>query len=330
MLNKGLRTPELDVLYRFRSFIQHLSKQIENESLINSNDQLKMIYLGQTIHSNDLEDLNKSLHSSSYLFFNQFLTGASNLSRSIEIAQNLPRPSEDFLPVILHLDISSNLQCANTSSLRYLVDDNNDVILNMGIISKITKIEKITTDEKNYASIHLQLVELKNEQFLRELIEPKRKDILVTSPLISLIKLMLLTNQNHRAEQFIESLHNDVTIEGDPNLQGSLAASCHLIGASAHQQGDFKRAVHFFHLSLKTFLRFVPADSVQLSPTYNNIGSMYFRQEDFDQSLFYHEKALQVQLQSSNPNLSSIASYSNNIGVVHLKQGGYQQAIKAF
>lgn len=331
MLNKALRTPDLDILYRLRLFIQHLHQQIANESLSVSDEQSTIVHLGQTIHRNDLEDLIKSLHSSSYLFFNQFLTGTFSLSKSIDVALDLPRPSEEFLPVILHLDLSTHLKYANTSSLRYLVNGHDEVLLNLGILSKIIKIDRIDESQnKTYASIHLQLMELKSEHHLRDLIASKRKDILVPSPLISLIKLMLMVNQESRAEQLIESLYPDETMASNPEFQGALAASCHLVGAAAHQKGDFKRAVNLFHLSLKTFLRFMPEDSVQLSPTYNNIGSMYFRQEDYEQALLYHEKALQVQIKSSTPNLSSMASYSNNIGVVYLKQGQCQKAIKAF
>lgn len=328
MLNKGLRVPEADILFKFRLFIQHLTEQIENESISNTS---LTVYLGQTIHQKDLDDLQKQATNNHHLLvFNQFLFGATDLSNAIEIAKNLPCSTEEHLPVVLHLNIASNFKCANASSLRYLVDDKNDVLLNMGMIARLTRVDKDQHNEHGIAAVYLTLIQLEKEEKIQENLQIKRNEVKGAAPLVTLIKLMLTMNQQARAEELIDMIFNDDLLKSDPNLQGSLAASCHIVGAACHARGDFKRAVEFFHLSLETFLRFVPSDAVQLSPTYNNIGSMYFRQEDYEKAEEYHQKALDVQIKSHNPNLNSIASYSNNVGVVHLKQGKYNQAAKAF
>jgi len=327
VLNKALRVPEADVLFKFRFFIQHLTEQIQTESI--STTPLT-VYLGQTIHQTDLDDLHKSLTNNSLLAFSQYLSGSTDLSNAIEIARNLPRPSDEYLPIILQFDMSSNLKCANTSSLRYFVDDKNDVLLNMGVAGRLTKIVKDQQNENGITTIYLTLVNFNDEPNIRENLAQKRKEVKGAAPLVTLIKLMLMMNQQARAEDLIHLIFNDDLLKSDPNLQGSLAASCHIVGAACHARGDYKRAVELFHLSLETFLRFVPADAVQLSPTYNNIGSMYFRQDEFEKAAEYHQKALDVQIKSHNPNLNSIASYSNNVGVVQLKQGKFNDAAKSF
>ncbi|CAF3533517.1 unnamed protein product [Rotaria sp. Silwood1] len=327
MLNKALRIPEADVLFKLRLFIQDLYHQIENESISNTS---LIVYLGQTIHQNDLDDLQKSLTNHGLLVFSQFLFGSTDLSKAIQIAKNLPKLSDEYISVILHLNVPLNMKCANTCSLRYNVDDNNDVLLNMGIIGRLTKIEKNSNNNNGIASIYLTLIKCENEHSIQRMLEIKRNEIKGAAPFVSLIKLMIIMNQQTRAEHLVQMIFNDDTLKSDPNLQGSIAASCHILGAGCHARGDYKRAIELFHLSLDTFLRFVSPDAVQLSPTYNNIGSMYFRQEDYIKALEYHQKALDVQLHSHNPNLSAIASYSNNIGVVYLKQRKYIDAAKSF
>jgi len=330
MLNKALRIPEADVLFKLRLFIQHLFHQIENESILNTSEATLTVYLGQTIHQHDLEDLQKHLANHGLLVFSQFLFGSTDLLRAIQIARNLPALSDEYIPVIIHLNISTNMKCANTSSLRYTVDDDNDVLLNMGITGRLTKIEKENNNENGIASIYLTLVESKSEPFIQRVLEKKRNEVKGAAPFVTLIKLMMSMNQQARAEQLVQMIFDDETLKSDPNLQGSVAASCHILGAACHARGDFKRAAELFHLSLDTFLRFVPADAVQLSPTYNNIGSMYFREENYEKAIEYHQKALDVQIHSHNPNLNAIASYSNNVGVVQLKQGKYNDAAKSF
>lgn len=327
MLNKALRIPEADVLFKLRIFIQHLHQQMTNESISNTS---LTVYLGQTIHENDIDDLQKRLTNNGILVFSQFLTGSTDLSHAINTAKNLPRLSDEYVPIILHLNISSDIKCANTSSLRYIVDDDNDVLLNMGIMARLIKIEKDQNNENGIASIYLTLIKYENERNIQRLIDAKRTEVKGAAPFVTLIKLMLMMSQQTRAEQLVQMIFDDDLLKSDPNLQGSLAASCHIIGAACHGRGDYKHAVELFHLSLDTFLRFVPADAVQLSPTYNNIGSMYFRLDEYVKAAEYHQKALDVQLSSHNPNLNSIASYSNNVGVVQLKQGKYQDAAKSF
>ena len=124
MLNKALRIPEADVLFKLRLFIQHLHQQIANESI--SNTSLS-VYLGQTIQPSDLDDLEKCSTNNGLLVFSQFLFGSTDLSRAIRIAKDLPILSDQYVPVILHLSIPADFKCANTSSLRYVADDDNDV-----------------------------------------------------------------------------------------------------------------------------------------------------------------------------------------------------------
>ena len=323
MLNKALRIPEADMLFKLRLFIQHLHEQIRNESISNTSIT---VYLGQTIHRNDLDDLEKSANNHGILAFSQFLFGSTDLSRAIRVAEALPIQSDGYVPVVLHVNIPADFKYANTSSLRYVVDDDNDVLVNMGLMGRLTKIDKGLNGTN--AEIHLTLVKFENERNIQRIISVKRGEIKGAAPFVSLIKLMLMMSQQARAEQLVQMIFDDDLLKSDPNLQGSLAASCHILGATCHGRGDFKRAAELFHLSLDTFLRFVPSDAAQLSPTYNNIGSMYFRQDEYAKAEEYHQKALDVQLKSTNPNLNSIASYSNNIGVVYLKQARYAEAAK--
>ena len=82
--------------------------------------------------------------------------------------------SDVFIAVILYLTIPSNFKCANTSSLQYLVNDQNDVLLYMGLITRLTKVEK---NENGIASVYSTLTKLENEQNLREALSSKREEV---------------------------------------------------------------------------------------------------------------------------------------------------------
>ncbi|CAF1625644.1 unnamed protein product, partial [Adineta ricciae] len=188
MLNKALRVPEADVLFKLRLFIQHLHHQISNESISIPSGEDFLVYLGQTIHQNDLEDLQKNSSTNDLLVFSQFLSGTTDLSKAIQTARNLPTLSEEYIPVILHFNLTSNTKYANTSSLRYGVDDDNDVLLNIGLMGRIIQIEKVHQNQNNIASIYLTLVEIKNERILQQLLQAKRNEVKGAAPFVTLIK----------------------------------------------------------------------------------------------------------------------------------------------
>lgn len=77
-----------------------------------------MFYLGQTIHRNDLDDLEKSSKNHGILVFSEFLFGSTNLARANRIAQDLPIHSDEDVPVILQLNIPTDFKYTSTSALR--------------------------------------------------------------------------------------------------------------------------------------------------------------------------------------------------------------------
>ncbi|CAF3933768.1 unnamed protein product [Rotaria sp. Silwood2] len=164
--------------------------------------------------------------------------------------------SDEYIPVILHLNLSSSLRCAHTSTLRYTVNDDNDVLLNMRIMGSLIKVEKDNHNEHGITSIYLTLIES-------------------AASFVTLIKLMMIMGQRIHAEQLVQMIFDDETLKSDPHLRDSLAALCHILGATCHIRsdshiqkfwirhcGDFKRAAELFHLSLDTFLRFAPANAL--------------------------------------------------------------------
>ena len=202
MLNRALRIPEADVLFRLRLFILHLYEQIRNKSFSNTS---LMVYLGQTIHRNDLNNLEKNTTNHGLLVFSQFLFGSTDLSRAIRIGQDLPIQFDGYIPVVVYLNIPVD---ANTSSLRYVVDDDdNDVLLNMGVMGRLSKIDK---GLNGIADIHLALMQFENERNLQRIISVKRGEIKGATLFVSLIKLMLMMSQQARTEQLVQLMFDDL------------------------------------------------------------------------------------------------------------------------
>lgn len=326
MIDKALRFPDADILYKLRVFIQDLCQQIENES---TSDSLT-VYLGQSILQNDLDDLQKNMLDKNLLIFPNFLFGSTDQSRAIRVAKQIPSLSEDYMPLIIRVDVPEGFKWANTSSRRYSVDEDNDVLLNMNIMGRLVKIEKTNVNGDQIACVHLALIKCENQRNIQEILNVKRAEIKSFSPFSSLIKLMIAMNQQAPAEQIIEAMFDDNSLKDDVNIQSSIAASLHILATSRRNQEDFQRAVELYHLSLNSFLRIIPANALELSTLYINIATMYFRLNNYEKAHEYYQKALEIHIHSNTPDLYCVSNCTNSIGIIYLKQGKYPEAIKSF
>ncbi|CAF1403591.1 unnamed protein product [Rotaria magnacalcarata] len=204
MLNKALRIPEADVLYKLCLFIQDIFHQIQNESVSDS----IAVYLGQTIQRDDFDSSQKTLSNNNLIAFPQFLSCSKDQLRAICVAKKLATLNDNFMPIIIHLDIPANMKCATISSCRYFIDNEKDILLNMGTMARIVKVEKESFNRNQIASIYLILVLSESQQNIEQILETKRTEIKCFAPLLSLIKLMALMNQQIAAEHIVETTFN--------------------------------------------------------------------------------------------------------------------------
>ncbi|UJR20495.1 hypothetical protein I4U23_023623 [Adineta vaga] len=326
MINKALRIPEADVLYKLRVFIQDLYEQLIEEA---TNSSLT-VYFAQTIQRSDLDDLHKNILSSNLIILPQFLFGSTDRTRAIRIAHDIPRLTADFVPLIICINIPDGFKCANLHSHRYEIDEDNDVLLNMNTMGRLTQIDKEHTNEDHIAYIYVTVVKCEHQQQVQQILDVKRTEMKSFSPFATLIKLMIAMNQQTSAENFTVSMYKNPFLRDNTNIQSSIAACLHVLATNYRNQEDFHRAVHLYLLSLQAFLRVIPPNALELSTLYINIATMYFRIDNYEKALDYYQKGLDIHLHSNSPDLYSISNCTNSIGIVYLKQERYEDAIKSF
>lgn len=320
MLQKALRIAQPDILYRLRSFIFDLSQQIQRESTA----EALTVYLGQTIQRTDLDDLEGNRLINDLLVFPQFLFASTDRERAIRIAQDLPLDNDDSIAIVIRIDLSEDCKCAARLTLD---DDDNDVLLNLGIMGKIIKINQ---SDDPLPEIHLRVIQSDEQQNLQQILDVTRVEIKGISAFVGMIKLMIQMNQQTVAEQLVQNMSGDEIFQSDVPFQGSLAASCHILAQLRRNQEDYQHALELYLLSLNIFLRITSSKSIELSALYSNIGSMYFRLDNYDKSQEFYQLALDTQLHSNTPDLYSVSSFTNSIGIIYTKQSKYPEAIVFF
>jgi len=304
MLNRALRTEEIDILFKMRWILQAINNQIKQ------NHFSKIVYRIHHLSSNQFQKLKE--HSGGLISFGTFLDCSLNEPSEIE---NI----DEMETILFRIKTTNGIE---TEQLRHF-DSKTEILLPLDNVYHIQSIEK--TNE-NCWIISLINVNKDNQQF-KELTNSMREDIQGPVVLIQLGKLLISNNDYLHADYLARLLFNDNSLKDNPTLLASLAALHHLLGSVDNRLNNYRAARLQFEQSLKIFLTFISEDNQILSATYNNIGSMFYQEDQHDQAIIYHQKALQCQLKASSPDIEAIATYSGNIGAVYLDQRKYDQAL---
>lgn len=313
ILNKAFRIPEIDVLFKVRLFIQHLNQFIVSSSWRKAN--IRTVYRSTWLTDDQIDSLKKHADLHGLISFSGFLR--ASLDRPKTSSSNRHRtPTDKRKQVFFRIELSSNDS--------FIVQDD-QVLFSLSVVGQI---ENFTKDNDGLVQLQLKLVS-SDDQSLERILEPVRKEIRAPYPSLRVVKLFIELKEYSRAVLLGQQLLAQFNGARKDNLL-ALARLYHSLGTTLYETEEYEQALDVINKSHELYLRFLPEDAPQLSPTWNNMGSIYLKQGKIDLALQYHERALNIQLKSPSPDLPSIISYSNNIGGVYLKLERYDEALLHF
>lgn len=306
MITRAFRVLDPDILFKLRYFIQHLHRQLQSK--VNTN----VLTVHRTLRIQQ-ELFNKmKQNQGSLLSFNEFIFFNKNQS-TIE-----PSPiNKDSKLVHFRIDLGNGIA-------RYDMETkSNEVLLTLGIIFRIDKLEQI--DEETFT---VQLTTNKDILQTGQLLtNDLRNAVCGPFPLVRMVKLMKQRGLTAYIEYFCLMLIDDPQAEKDETANLTLGGLIHSLGTYYYEKKQYEQALSYLQSALKVYLRVLPDNDVRLTPTYNNIGSIYHKQGLHQQALEYHQKAYEIQKNSTDPDMDSIAAYVGNIASVLPKLGRYKDAI---
>ena len=304
MLDRALRTREIDILYKIRCFIQALHQQIKQEEF------------SATVHRIyhcSLDELTK-FQENNLLSFDTFVQCTSNQPSFIDKIQGM---ETILFRIITTVGIEIEKHSGDSEA-------KGRVLLPFDNLYRIQSIE----NDLNHQYWNVRLLNIsQDDQVFKQLTKEIREQIEGHVVLIRLGKLLLFTNDYCHADYLARLLFDDGSLKHSPILLASLAALHHLLGSVDYQQNRYRIARRQFERALKIFLSFIAEDHPILSTTYNNIGSMFYQEDQHEQAIVYHQKALRCQLRSSSADIEAIATYLSNIAAVYVDQEKYPQAL---
>ena len=320
MITRGLRSPEPDILYQLRFFVQQIHQQLLSEPNPPSVNG-KFFYRKQLISTKELEKL--AANHGSLLCFSNFLLTTIDPSSMDRLTKS--KDSAATVPVLFRIAVDSKTKFnafANIDRLCHSPAGNNAIMFSMNVVFRINSVK---TDAKNVHTVDLSIV-TEDDKHLRAAIHFLDRRVIDGPPLVRLTDLMAETGEYFRADQFADMIMADESANNEMALT-KLSKIYHALGTTLYKALKFDDALRVLKKSLAIQLLLRPADHITLSPTYNNIGSIYLKQRKYDLALENHKKALDLQVKSPNPDPDSVVAYLDNIASVYMEQKKYREAL---
>ena len=323
MLNRALRTHEVDTIIRLGFFIQDLHRQIEGlhrEQTENQQKRIFTVYRGQGLSKIEFTKMIKA--QGGLMSFNNFLSTSKKRKISLDYAEDALN-NLDMVGILFKMTIdpaSLSTPFALIDGLSYYAAEQ-EILFSMHTVFRIGDIKPIENKTRLY-QVELKLTNIRNQQIIA-LIERMREETRGSTGWHRLGMFLIKLGKFDKAEHVYRALF-DVTSD-----ETEKALLYHQFGLIKRNQGDYKEALTSYGKTLEVCQKIYSEDHEDLATVYNNIGQVYNSTGDYVKALEYYQKSLAIYQKTLDPNHLSVAISYNNIGLVLKFLGDYSKALES-
>jgi tetratricopeptide (TPR) repeat protein len=325
MLNRALRTTDVDIIIQMGFFIGDLHRHIEilhQEQF--GGDQIGKtltVYRGQALSTVDFKTLKDT--KGGLLSFNNFLSTSKDRTVSLPFAQSaLTDPDSVGILFVMTIDPSkSTTPFASINGVSYFQTED-EVLFSMHTVFRIGKVQSMGENPRLF-QVDLTLTG-EDDKDLRVLMDRIREETFPDSRGWYRLGLVLhKMGQFDKSQQVYETLLDQATDESEKS------SIYHQIALAKDEQGEYEEAITFYDKAIEIYKKTLPLNDLSFASTYNNIGNVYRNMGDYPKALSSYEKAHEIKQQSLPPNHPDLAGSYNNMGIVHKNMGDYPKALSS-
>jgi tetratricopeptide (TPR) repeat protein len=325
MLNRALRTMEVDLTIKMGFFIRDLHNHIATLHLKQYGGQNHWnsftVYRGQGLSQTDFENLKKI--QGGLLSFNNFLS--TSLDRQVSLAfaesnQYNPDHVGVLFEIIINPSISSS-PFANVWSASHFQEEE-EILFSMHSVFRIGQVKQIDNNDRLW-QVDLILTG-DNDPQLHALTERMQEEIGGLTGWHRLGKLMIKLGHFDKAEELYEILRQQTTNEREK------VDLFHQLGLIKDGQGKYAEAIGFYEKALQIKQKTLPVNHSSFATSYGSIGLVYHNMGEYSKALSYYEKALEISQKTLPANHPDLAGFYHNIGLVYDKMSEYSKAFSYY
>jgi len=320
MLNKALRTQDIDKLFLFRFFIRDIYEQLKE----NQCSSAVRVYRGQRLSKGEVNNLQKSIDD--FISINSFFSTSTDRDKALKFIPepDIPDGLERVLFVIdAHPCVVTTKPFADISSYSAFREEFEILFM----IGSIFRIEDVRQDDDEIWIIQMRLCS-DDHHHLKELFVHMKKTYADSNKEITLLSFGRVLHQMGKfdlAEKIYERLLKEL-----PSNDPSCSDLYYSLGVVTMNKGDYNTCVQWFEKTLKIKFQTDPSDYIYIGGIYNAIGEAYRNREDYKQALESFNRAVKLFEKAHAENHLDMAYFYNNIGLVYQEKEEYSEALNYY
>ena len=321
LLNRALRTENIQLIYSFRYFLIDLSSAIAEEYLNNSDEDFFTVYRGQYIGKDEFNRWKN--HLACIISINSFLSTSRNEQSALQFIRRQNIVSEDLLPVLFQIQIDPNIKSIIYADISHRTGYSNEqeILFDLNSIFKIISIDFDSVS--NIWKIQLQTTQQDRED-VNKYLQYVMEEMYECSPTIYFGWLILNSlGQIDQAEEYFQMLLNKFS-EDHPDYASSLNG----IGRVYSVRDQLELALKNYRLALEIRQKRFPENRLRLAASLHNIGNILREKEQLDSALEHLQQALQIEEDHHLNDHLQKAVIIQNIANTLTAKGFYEDALE--
>jgi tetratricopeptide (TPR) repeat protein len=318
VLNKALRTQNIDLLCLFRFFIHDMRHAIKKNICTSP----IRVYRSQLMTKEQVNMLEKSIGD--LVSINSFLS--TSIYRELALLfLKQSSPPNDLEQVLF--EIHADPSMAVLKPFGFIESNSNvrkteEVLFTLGSVFRLINIQK---QEGGLWTIQMALCK-DNDQQLKAIFKPfKANHKGGRINLLSLGNLLRKMDKLNEAEKFYMRLLHELPYNYPDIADCYYSLACIGMGKKMYDQ-----SLEWHQKSLEIKLHTLKEDNLSIADSYNSIGEIHLTRKDYQQAISAYFRALKTFLQVNGDNHPTVATCYTDIGGIYQKQEKYTGALECY
>ena len=328
IINRALRTQNIDVILKFYPFIADLHDQLETlhtEFLDLGTASVFTVYRGQRIH---LDELNKITQNVGRLLsMNSFFSTGLDRNLARHFAGDNNQTADELISILYQVNIDLDVAAAPFSNVgehtRFPGEE--EVLFSIGAIFRIESVQEMTDDLGRVWLVTISLVDERAEQELNDLYEHLKLQIGETSSLLILAGFLFQMDNLTAAEHYYNLLRDEL-----PKDHPEHPIVLNNLGRIAHETNRTPEALNLYNQALAGYAEGTVPRPDLIATTYGNIATIHLGSGDFERAEIGFKKVLELQQNCLDPDHELIITTRSNLGSIFQRQGKLREALEQY
>ena len=319
LVNKALRTEDLDQLQTFRFFVGDLSKNLayEQEKILLSNETILTVYRGVKLDKEEFEKLKE--RQAKIISTNGYFSTTRCRSKAIDFAKASTKQT-DLVNVLFTIEchiqqLGKSVTYADIASLSEYPEEE-EILFDLNASFRLDSIEEQDSLHLIYMSASKE-----GEKITKDYINLTDKETKEKSVTIVFGQLLCNLGQYDQSQKYFEELLTNPDGEDIAWIEFN-------IGKALDYKAQWEQAKIYYNRAYKRIMKAKPVRMKDAAEAINNIGGIFYREGNYSKALDFHQRALKIREDVCPSDYAAIAESLNYIGLILDCQGQYDESVE--